>query len=191
MKPNRTREEILLLSKLQQGDKKAFNALFRKYYPTLCAYAHRFVDLEDAEEIVQDVMLWLWENREILLIESSLSQYLLKMIYHSALNRIAQKEVKYRADTLFYEKNQAMIYDVDFYQIEELTKRIHTAIAALPESYREAFIMHRFKDMSYKEIAELLNISTKTVDYRIQQALKLLRKELKEFLSLALIFLAA
>lgn len=104
MKPNRTREEILLLSKLQQGDKKAFNALFRKYYPTLCAYAHRFVDLEDAEEIVQDVMLWLWENREILLIESSLSQYLLKMIYHRALNRIAQKEVKYRADTLFYEK---------------------------------------------------------------------------------------
>ena len=191
MKPNRTREEILLLSKLQQGDKKAFNALFRKSYPTLCAYAHRFVDLEDAEEIVQDVMLWLWENREILLIESSLSQYLLKMIYHRALNRIAQKEVKYRADTLFYEKNQAMIYDVDFYQIEELTKRIHTAIAALPESYREAFIMHRFKDMSYKEIAELLNISTKTVDYRIQQALKLLRKELKEFLSLALIFLAA
>ena len=191
MKPNRTREEILLLSKLQQGDKKAFNALFRKYDPTLCAYAHRFVDLEDAEEIVQDVMLWLWENREILLIESSLSQYLLKMIYHRALNRIAQKEVKYRADTLFYEKNQAMIYDVDFYQIEELTKRIHTAIAALPESYREAFIMHRFKDMSYKEIAELLNISTKTVDYRIQQALKLLRKELKEFLSLALIFLAA
>ena len=191
MKPNRTREEILLLSKLQQGDKKAFNALFRKYYPTLCAYAHRFVDLEDAEEIVQDVMLWLWENREILLIETSLSQYLLKMIYHRAYNRIAQKEVKYRADTLFYEKNQAMIYDVDFYQIEELTKRIHTAIAALPESYREAFIMHRFKDMSYKEIAELLNISTKTVDYRIQQALKLLRKELKEFLSLALIFLAA
>ena len=191
MKPNRTREEILLLSKLQQGDKKAFNTLFRKYYPTLCAYAHRFVDLEDAEEIVQDVMIWLWENREILLIESSLSQYLLKMIYHRALNRIAQKEVKYRADTLFYEKNQAMIYDVDFYQIEELTKRIHTAIAALPESYREAFIMHRFKDMSYKEIAELLNISTKTVDYRIQQALKLLRKELKEFLSLALIFLAA
>ena len=115
MKPNRTKEDILLLSQLQQGDKKAFNTLFRRYYPILCAYAHRFVDLEDAEEIVQDVMLWLWENREILLIESSLSQYLLKMIYHRSLNRIAQKEVKYRADTLFYEKSQAMIYDVDFY----------------------------------------------------------------------------
>ena len=57
MKPNRTKEDILLLSQLQQGDKKAFNTLFRRYYPILCAYAHRFVDLEDAEEIVQDVML--------------------------------------------------------------------------------------------------------------------------------------
>ena len=53
MKPNRTKEDILLLSQLQQGDKKAFNTLFRRYYPILCAYAHRFVDLEDAEEIVQ------------------------------------------------------------------------------------------------------------------------------------------
>lgn len=80
MKPNRTKEDILLLSQLQQGDKKAFNTLFRRYYPILCAYAHRFVDLEDAEEIVQDVMLWLWENREILLIESSLSQYVERYI---------------------------------------------------------------------------------------------------------------
>ena len=56
MKPNRTKEDILLLSQLQQGDKKAFNTLFRRYYPILCAYAHRFVDLEAAEEIVQDVM---------------------------------------------------------------------------------------------------------------------------------------
>lgn len=190
MKPNRTRKDILLFSQLRQGDKKAFNTLFRKYYPILCAYAHRFVDLEDAEEIVQDVMLWLWKNREILSIKSSLSQYLLKTIYHRSLNLIVQKKVKCRADTLFYEKNQAMIYDVNFYQIEELTKRIHTAVAALPESYREAFIMHRFRDMSYKEIAKTLNVSIKTVDYRIQQALKLLRKALKEFLSFALIFLA-
>ncbi len=83
------------------------------------------------------------------------------------------------------------IQDMDFYQIKELTKRIEEAVTALPESYRQAFVMHRFRDMSYKEIAQTLNTSTKTVDYRIQQALKLLRKELKEFLSFALIFLAA
>ena len=72
------------------------------------------------------------------------------------------------------------------YQIKELTKRIEDAVAALPESYRQAFVMHRFRDMSYKEIAETLEVSPKTVDYRIQQALKQLRIDLKDYLPLLL-----
>lgn len=187
MKTNpHTPEDLSLLSALKQGEQKAFDTLFRRYYPVLCAYCHRLVDLEDAEEIVQDVLLWLWENREVLVIESSLSQYLFKMVYRLALNRIAQRDVKYRADTCFYEETQGMLQDIDFYQIEELTKRIREAVATLPDSYREAFVMHRFRDMSYKEIATVLNVSPKTVDYRIQQALKQLRTELKDYLPLLL-----
>lgn len=181
-------EEAFLLSALKQGERKVFDTLFRRYYPVLCAYCHRLVELEDAEEIVQDVMLWLWENREVLVIESSLSQYLFKMTYHRALNRITQKDVKCRADTCFYEEMQEILQDIDFYQMEELTKRIQKAIAILPESYREAFVMHRFRDMSYKEIALLLNVSPKTVDYRIQQSLKQLRHDLKDYLPLLLPF---
>ena len=81
---------------------------------------------------------------------------------------------------------QEMIQDMDFYQLKELTKRIEEAVAALPESYRQAFVMHRFRDMSYKEIAETLGVSPKTVDYRIQQALKQLRIDLKDYLPLLL-----
>ena len=66
--------------------KKAFDTLFRRYYPMLCAYGHRFVELEDAEEIVEDSLLWIWENRETLVIESSLNSYLFKMVYRRALN---------------------------------------------------------------------------------------------------------
>ena len=79
-----------------------------------------------------------------------------------------------------------MLQDTDYYQMEELTKRIEEAIAALPESYRESFVMHRFRAMSYKEIAETLGVSPKTIDYRIQQALKQLRIELKDYLPLLL-----
>ena len=61
-----------------------------------------------------------------------------------------------------------------------------TTVTALPESYRQAFVMHRFRDMSYKEIAETLEVSPKTVDYRIQQALKQLRIDLKDYLPLLL-----
>ena len=186
MKGTYQSDNDFLLSAVQRGDQKAFDTLFRRYYPMLCAYGHRFVELEDAEEIVEDSLLWIWENRETLVIESSLNSYLFKMVYRRALNKLAHIDATQRADTRFYEEMQEMLQDTDYYQIEELAKRIEDAVAALPESYREAFVMHRFRDMSYKEIAETLGVSPQTIDYRIQQALKQLRVDLKDYLPLLL-----
>ena len=189
MNKNHFLEDKQLLSAIRIADKNAFAFLFKKYYPILCAYGNKFIELKDAEEIVQDVMLWLWENRTTLQIETSLSQYLFRSVYHRAMNRLESKQAQNRADTLFYEQMQEMLQDTDYYQIEELTKRIKEAIDKLPESYRESFVMHRFQNMSYKEIGTQLGISHKTVDYRIQQALKLLRIELKDYLPIILPFL--
>ena len=86
------------------------------------------------------------------------------------------------ADTRFFNEMQEMMEDADFYQFQELSRRIKEAVDALPESYREVFIMHRFQEKTYREIAEQLNIPTKTVDYRMQQALKQLRKDLRDYL---------
>lgn len=177
-------EDHKLLSAIQTGSEKAFDMLFRKYYPALCAYSHKMVSLEDAEECAQDTLLWLWENRESVIIQSSLSHYLFAAVYHRSLNRISQQETKIRAEKYFSQEFQELILDAGLFQIEELQKQIQEAILRLPSSYREAFIMHRFHDMSYKEIAVQLNISPKTVDYRIQQALKQLRIELKNYLPL-------
>ena len=183
---NAPSEDTFLLSSIQNGDRSAFDMLFQKYYSVLCAYCYRFVRLEDAEEIVQDVMLWLWENRERPIIEYSLKQYLFKAVYHRCMTRIVQNEVKQRADTAYHERMSAMLQDVDIYQINELSRHIQKAINELPPAYKEAFIMHRFRNLSYKEAAELLNVSPKTVDYRIQQALKILRVKLKDYLPLIL-----
>lgn len=182
-----TTEERTLLSAMQHGDLKAYGILFRRYYPMLCAYATKFVELKDAEEIVQDVMLWLWETRETQIFETSLSQYLFRTVYHRAINQIAHQQSRLRADTLFYENMQEMLQDTDFYQLEELRRKIKEAVDALPPAYREAFVMHRFDNKSYKEIAEILQVSPKTVDYRIQQALKQLRVTLKDYLPLLLL----
>ena len=184
-----TTEERFLLSAMQHGDLKAYGVLFRRYYPILCAYATKFVELKDAEEIVQDVMLWLWENRETQTFETSLSQYLFKTVYHRAINQIVRHQSQLRADTLFYENMQEMLQDTDVYQLEALQRRIREAVDALPPAYREAFVMHRFDNKSYKEIAEILQVSPKTVDYRIQQALKQLRITLKDYLPLILLLL--
>lgn len=177
-------QDTYLLMRIKDGDEKSFEALFRKYYPALCAYGKKFIELEEAEECVQETMLWLWENREVVVIQTSLSSYLFTSVYHRIINRIQQKEKKHIVESYFYEEMQSLITCDNFCQLKELTEHIHKAIAALPDSYREAFVMHRFKDMSYKEIAMVLDVSPKTVDYRIQQALKLLRIELKDYLPL-------
>lgn len=80
-----------------------------------------------------------------------------------------------------------MNLDLNEYAIQELSVRIQQAVAALPETYRDTFIMHRFKGMSHKEIAELLEVSPQTVNYRISQATKLLRQQLKDYLPLVVL----
>lgn len=177
--------DILTLDRLRKGDEKAFDELFRKYYPLLCAYGRRFVSVESAEEIAQDTLLWLWEHREEEVIRTSLVKYLLKIVYRKALNLIGQEQVKLNADACYY---RSLVMNVleenDLYAVNELSRRLGEAIRQLPDSYREAFVMHRFKDMTYKEIAQQLDVSVKTVDYRIQQALKMLAASLKDYLPL-------
>lgn len=172
---------------LQIGNKEAYTFLFKKYYPMLCAYGSRFVSLDDAEEIAQDTLFWLWEKREEIAINKSLGQYLLRTVYNKALNQIEHQKVQMNAENVFYEQMPFLLHTTDYYQLEELKKVLKKAIEALPPTYREAFVMHRFEQMSYKEIAEKLNVSPKTIDYRIQQALKQLRVDLKNYLPLLIL----
>lgn len=181
----------VLMGRLREGDGMAFDALFRKYYPLLCAYGARFVSMESAEEIAQDTMLWLWEHRGEDIVQLSLMRYLLKAVHRKALNRLEQEQVKLNADTRFYrDLVENVLEEEDLLALDELSRRLHEAIDHLPPIYRQAFLMHRFKDMTYKEIAAELGVSVQTVNYRIGQALKLLTSELKDYLPLLLLLLA-
>lgn len=174
--------ESNVISALKNSDKKAFDRLFRKFYPILCAYCHKFVSLEDSEEIVQDTLLWIWENRETLSIEKNIASYLFKSVYNRALNKISSTDCRNKINRLYFEYMQETLQNKDYYQADELREKVREAIARLPENYRQAFIMHRFEGMTYKEIAEQLGVSSKTVDYRIQQSLKILKSDLKNTL---------
>ncbi len=184
-----TRDDKVLVEYLQKGDKKAFDTLFAKYYPPLCAFACQYVDFEDSQEIVQDIMVWLWENKETFVFEISLKGYLFKMVKNKCLTLINRNEIKQRVLCGLHEKMQKEYDNPDFYDIEELSYKVKDVISKLPETYREAFVLSRFHDMTYKQIAERLQISTKTVDYRICQALKILRTELKDYHWLLFIWL--
>lgn len=181
--------DIQLFHDMQNGQRKAFDLIFRKYYPILCSFAHHYLSQEDAEEVVQDILLWIWEHRQQLTIDYSLKHYLFRMVHHRCLNRIVQNEAKLKADTAYYEKMLEALHETDVTQVYELGRHIRQAIDELPETYRQAFIMHRFQQLSHKEIAARLNVSHQTVNYRIGQAVKILRARLKDYLPLLLLYL--
>lgn len=180
--------ESALIRQFQAGDENAFADIYHIYYKGLCAYANQYVPFSECEEIVQESMIWLWENKEVLIPGIPLKGILFTMVKNKALNSISHTEVKNRVHTLLYHKFEKTFEDPDFYLYNELTEILNKAIDKLPEEYRKAFILNRFDNLTYNEIAKMENVSAKTVAYRISQALRILRKELADYLPL-LVFL--
>jgi RNA polymerase sigma-70 factor (ECF subfamily) len=109
-------------------------------------------------------------------------------VKNKALNRITQNATKSKVYQKIEQKYQQQFNDPDFYLQKELMSLFNEALNKLPEEYRRAFEMNRFERLTHKEIAEKLNVSPQTVNYRIGQALKILRKELKDYLPLFLLY---
>ena len=164
-----------------------FDKLYVDYYPSMLAYARNFVAPSDAEEVVQDVMVWLWENRKTVKIKTTLEGYLFRSIRNSCMTRITQGQAQQRLRLAIFDKIQPFYEDADNYTSELLVKKIEEALSRLPENYRITFEKSRFEDMTYPEIASELGVSVKTVEYRMTQALKQLRVELKDYLPVALL----
>lgn len=154
------------------------------FYSPLCEYASHFVSDDDAEELVQDLMLYVWENREYLAIENSLKSYLFVSIKNRCYNAIRDHQAREQIHRILYEKLKDRFEEPDYYLLGELAVNIEKAIEELPEGYRETFRMSRFGEMSNANIAKRLGVSVKTVEYRITQSLKILRVKLRDFLPL-------
>ena len=180
----RIMDDIKFIDEIRESNKKAFKQMFTKYYSPLCEYASQYVSDEDAEELVQDLMLYIWENREVVLIDISLKSYLFMAVKHRCLNAIKKQLYHERVHSMIYEKLKDQFEDPDYYFINELSLNITNAINELPENYRETFKLSRFGEKSNSEIADALGISVKTVEYRITQSLKILRTKLKDYLPL-------
>lgn len=179
-------DDIEIREKLKAGDAQAFDIIYTHYYRGLFAFAYQYVDQSDAEEIIQDVMLWLWENHFLLMPELSLKSLLFEAVKNRCLNKIAHLQMRQRVHERLYEKYKERFEDPDFYVEEEIRNLISKAINDLPVDYREAFEMNRFDNLTYNEIAEKKGVSFKTVAYRISQSLKILRIKLKDYIPLVI-----
>jgi len=176
--------DSILLTLLNEGNEGAYKQLFIKFYSPLVEYASQYISDKDAEELVQELMVYIWENREHLAIEGSLKGYLFTATKHRCLNAIKKNQYHQRVHSLIYEKIKDQFEDPDYYLINELAEKIEKAISELPDNYRETFTLSRFGDRTNVQIAQELTISVKTVEYRISQSLKILRVKLKDYLPL-------
>ncbi len=179
-----------ILDGIAEDDEIAFEGLFKSYFAELCLYATRFVaDIENAEEIVQEIFFNIWSNRTKLNINISIKAYLYATVRNTCLNAIKHKKVENKYREYFSRQLQYdELNEEDWMKGDELHDRISNTIEKLPHERKKVFIMSRFENMKYREIAEQLNISVKTVENQMGKALKFLREELKDYLPI-LIFL--
>lgn len=174
-----------VITAIKASDEKVFEAVYRHYFRSLCGFCSQYVsEQEEIEEIVQDTLVWLWENRSSLVEELTLKTLLFTIVKNKALNRISHFEVRRRVYQIISEKYEREFSNPNFYLENELLQLYEEALVKLPKEFREAYEMNRTQRLTHKEIASKLNVSPQTINYRIGQALKLLRIALKDYLPL-------
>ena len=175
---------------IKMDDTEAYEKIFRAYYRPMTAYAFRFLgNLADSESIVQDVFLRLWQKRREIIITSSLMHYLFRSVKNHCINFLEHERIKSRYQVLVIQHETDRYDYTEFFPEPDLMKRIEEAIAALPPKRQEIFRLAREEGLKYREIAEKLELSVKTVETQMSLALKQLRESLKSLKQLVMFFL--
>ena len=173
-----------------QLDKPAFELLFENYFEVLCRFAFGYIKDRDAsQEIVQDVFINLWNKRETIDPDRQVKSYLYTSVKNRCLNYIRDNK-KFRSFYLDVEVEMEIPdTNPDLFSENETKIKIENALDKLPEKCRQVFELSRFEEMKYKDIADNLGISVKTVEVQISKALRILREELKEFLMILILLI--
>lgn len=182
-------EHDLLFSRLKNGDELAYAEIYHNHSKFLLQIAYQKTkDKIVAEDLVQNIFIYIWEKRESLAVKDA-RHYLLGCLKYSVINYIRSQivENKYIA---FSQQQQSA--DNDIYskiEVNDLSDILEKGISSLPEKTQEIFRLSRFEHQSTKKISLGLNISEKTVEYHITRSLKFIKAYLKNYYMFALIFL--
>ena len=171
----------LLIREIKKGDTKAFQLIYEKYCPQLINFAASYLpDISDAEEIIQNVFVEMWENRQQLDSERFAKNYLYKITVNKVFNHLKRKVIERKylqyidaLDMNTFNEAEKKIYN------EELDAILQQVLEQLPEQQRKIFYMSRWEGLSHKEIADQLQISVRTVENQVYRAVKYIRENIK------------
>lgn len=177
--------ELMTLAKIKEGDIKAFEEIFRRYYSPLCWYAAGITgSVESAEEIVEELFYVLWKNREQLQVFQSVKNYLYRSVRNEAVQYCEHQEVRERYWTAMQATDEPACASDPHRQMEykELQALIERTFDKLPPRRQQIFKMHRVDGKKYAEIALSLSLSVKTVEAEMTKALRTLRNEIDNYI---------
>lgn len=176
---------------LRKGNRKSFEKLFLNTYESLCEYSASVTkNTEDAECAVQDVFVSLWQNRNSLDCDVNIRAFLFRSVKNRSLDIVHYKGIRNKLEDkvmLLYQNTES----ITGITTPSLMKRVQEEVNNLPEKSREVYLLHRRDGLTYAEIAEVLDISIKTVESRMTKALKILRERLEKERDLNLLPLLA
>ena len=171
------------IKEIRSVDSTTFEQLFVAHYDALYRYSQTMVnDQNETKDIVQSVFMDLWQDRNKLIIHTSIKAYLYKAVYFKCMNKIkhAQVVAKYENNPSYAENASTS----DTLIIQEIADKISETIESLPEQCRKIFSMSRMEGLRYNEIAEKLNLSPKTIENQMGKALKTMRVALAEYIQI-------
>jgi len=176
--------DIELVATLKTGDKTAFAEIYNRYWDKLfCIAGHKLDQLEDAEEVVQNIFISLWNRRAILNITSTLNSYLAVSVKYRVI-KVLEKQYRQRKYTDSLGKQHGLDDSTrEWLEFTELKEQLEQLVQGLPEKCQLVYRMSREDGFSQKEIAGKLDISEKTVEAHLGKALKTIRSGLNIFIS--------
>lgn len=172
------KEDQILLTKLKKGNRLAFNTLYKKYFAVLYGFTLKLTNNQtDAEEVVQEVFIKLWEIKRTLDNKKNFKSLLFTIAKNKIYNRSRQRVYEHAYQNYLQQQNNFTEFTIDREVSYLETKSfIDKGIELLPSRRKEIFILSRMQGMSNKEIAMKMNTSTSNIENHINKALKSLKK---------------
>jgi RNA polymerase sigma-70 factor (family 1) len=180
--------DLILL--LAQGDEKAFEYIFNRFFDELCSFARSITkDRNIAEDLVEDIFLHLWINCQNNPVKVSLKSYLFQCTYNNAIKYVSRKKklisLSGNNNTLTDDEQPydfpAEDYSINRLTADELSTSMEKAIGLLPDQCKTIYLMNRDEDLNYRQIAQKLSISESTVKTQMGRAYTKLKENLKDF----------
>mgnify|MGYP003578033200 CR=1 FL=1 len=181
MKVDDYSDNTILIESLRNGDESAYTYLIDTYHHKLCVYANSLVkNIYNAEDIVQNVFIKVWEQRTRLKTEHSLKSFLYKLVYNEFIDLYRKNQSLFSLEKSYYDALNGIVQEEDPESFERVLNAVNKEIQNLPPKCKEVFILSKKEGLTNIEIAEHLDVSIKTVEAQITKAFSSLRFSLED-----------